>query len=111
MRIVIEIDGVPVVATEVPTAPPYSERALLPSAEPPPELARAARARDAQSAGPAAFFRPDPGEFRAPTMQTPALVSRQKPADLAAGAAAAISTPQPAKISPAPRKRPSKRAK
>jgi hypothetical protein len=111
MRIVIEIDGTPVVATEVPT--PAVGPAFLSgvSSEPPVELARAARALDAQSAGPAAFVRPVLAEFRAPTLETTALAAGSKPgADFAAGVAAAI-TAHSSKTSRAVPKRSPKRAK
>jgi hypothetical protein len=110
MRIVIEIDGTPVFHTEVPT-PAAGPAIVSPSSEPPAELARAARALNAQSAGPAAFVRPALAEFRAPTLEATALAAASKPgADLAAGVAAAISA-HPSKASPVTRGRSRKRAK
>src|SRR5262245_9322739 len=109
MRIVIEIDGTPVVATEAPT--PVSQPQVVShlSAEPPAELARAARAIGAESAGPAAFFRPALAEFRAPTLETAGRAAGKTPAtSLDAGSAAAISG-SPAKTSAPVGKRPKKR--
>ena len=105
MRIVIEIDGTPVLATEVPTPASHPDRISQPSSEPPAELARAARALDAQSAGPAAFFMPSLAEFRAPTLETTPLAAGKKPGtDFDAGIAAAIPAP-PSKRRAAARKR------
>jgi hypothetical protein len=111
MRIVIEIDGTPVFHTEVPT-PVAGPAIVSPSSEPPPELARAARALNAQSAGPAAFVRPArAAEFRGPTLEATALAPASKPGtDLAAGVAAAISA-HPSKTSRAVSRRSKKRAK
>jgi hypothetical protein len=111
MRIVIEIDGTPVLDTEVPAPASRPDLVSGASSEPPAELARAARALNAQSAGPAAFIRPGLAEFRAPTLETTALAATSKPgADFAAGAAAAISA-HPSKTSRPVPKRSKKPAK
>lgn len=106
MRIVIEIDGTPVVATELPTRASHPEDISRASSEPPAELARAARAIGAQSAGPAGFVKPAGlAEFRTPALATTALAGGKKPeADFDAGIAAAIPA-QPSKTRGAARKR------
>jgi len=92
MRIVIEIDGTQVLATEV--SPPTQRPGENPAAslEPPPELARTARALGAMSAGPAAFYRPShAAEIRAPSLEIAALGAVDKSAgDFDAGSAAAV---------------------
>jgi hypothetical protein len=106
MRIVIEIDGTPVAAKEVPAPASHPEDISPASSEPPAELARAARAIGALSAGPAGFVKPAGlAEFRTSPLATTGLAADKKPrADLDAGIAAAIPE-QPSKIRGAARKR------
>jgi hypothetical protein len=77
MRITIEIDGKHIVAIEVTSPPDGATPDSLARAEVPRELLEAARARGAQSAGPAAFIQAG-GAARVP------------PGELAAAAPAAV---------------------
>jgi hypothetical protein len=95
MRIVIEIDGKQVVATDVSHLTPAMDSDLLPSAEPPPELLQAARALGAQSAGPAAFVKPaGVAARRTAAFATASLAPlKEGTGDLDAGTAAAVAAP------------------
>ena len=93
MRIVIEIDGKPVVATDLPPPPAsHPEEIVGVSSEPPAELVRAARAVGAESAGPAAFVKPAGlAKFRQSALASTDLVAGKKPGPaFEAGIAAAI---------------------
>jgi hypothetical protein len=110
MRITIEIDGKHVVAIDVTNLPDGATLDSLAHAEPPPELLEAARARGAQSAGPAASVRAGgaaqrrPGELAGAPPATPVSSATGAGGDLDAGRATVADVTEMAAPPPVPRR-------